>query len=189
MSINVLVGDTAIKKSANKLRDYTFSLDIRQTLGGDYVIYDHADIDIVVMPEMKKVVAFPKDKISEVTYDTESRLFDFLTKKGVIARDSVQSGNVYASLQGLFEAPPKPKEGEPIDPVQPVIFAIAKFIEDERPRYEYMKQMEKEEEEYYTQANDDNSTELGEVPHAREKGSIRPGVFYQNYMHHGYYNR
>ena len=130
MSINVLVGDKAIKRDANQLRDYTFSLDIRQTLGGDYVIYDHPDIDIVVMPKMKKVVAFPKDKISEVTYDTESRLFDFLTKKGVIARDSVQSGNVYASLQGLFEEPKKPQEGEPVDPIQPVIFTIAKFIEN-----------------------------------------------------------
>ena len=114
MSISVLVGDDTIKKSNNKLRDYKFSLDIRQTLGGDYVIYDHPDIDIVVMPKLKKVVAFPKDKISELTYDTESRLFDFLTKKGVIARDSVQGGNVYASLQGLFETPPEPKgkEGE-----------------------------------------------------------------------------
>ena len=189
MSINVLVGDNAIKRDGNKLRDYTFSLDVRKTLGGDYVIYDHPDIDIVVMPKMKKVVAFPKDKISEVTYDTESRLFDYLTKKGVITRDSVQSGNVYASLQGLFEEPAKPLEGEPLDPVQPVMFALAKFIENERPRYEYMKRMEEEEEEYYTKATDDNSTELGQVPHERQKGSIRPGIYYQNYMHHGYYNR
>jgi len=196
MSISVLVGDDTIKKSNNKLRDYKFSLDIRQTLGGDYVIYDHPDIDIVVMPKLKKVVAFPKDKISELTYDTESRLFDFLTKKGVIARDSVQGGNVYASLQGLFETPPEPKakkgEEEPakaLDAVQPVLFSIAKFIEDEKPRYEYVKQMEEEEEEYYTEPNEDNSTELGKVPHAREKGSIRPGIFYQSYMHNRYYRR
>lgn len=195
MSIGIRVGDKAIKKNNNKLRDYKFSLDIRQTLGGDYVIYDHPDIDIVIMPKLKKVVAFPKDKISELTYDTESRMFDYLTKKGVIARDSVQGGNVYASLQGLFETPvqPKAKEGaeaaEALDPLQPVLFSIAKFIEDERPRYEYLQKMEEEEEDYYTEPTEDNSTGLGEVPHAREKGSIRPGIYYQSYMHNRYYRR
>ena len=129
MSISVLVGDKAIKKSGTELKDYKFSLDMRQTLGGDYVIYDHPDIDIVVMPKMKKSVAFPKDKISDLTYDTESRLFDYLTKKGIIARDSVQGGNVYASLQGLLEEPKAPAEGDAMDPIQPALFGIAKFIE------------------------------------------------------------
>ena len=189
MSISVLVGDNAIKKSGTKLKDYKFSLDIRQTLGGDYVIYDHPDIDIVIMPKMKKIVAFPKDKISDLTYDTESRLFDYLTKKGIVARDSVQGGNVYASLQGLLEQPKAPAEGDPMDPIQPALFGIAKFIESERPRFEYLSKMEDEEEEYYTQPTDDNSTELGKVPHAREKGSIRPGIYYQSYMHNRYYRR
>ena len=189
MSINVLVGDKTIKRSGAKLKDYKFSLDIRQTLGGDYVIYDHPDIDIVIMPDMKKIVSFPKDKISDLTYDTQSRLFDYLTKKGIVARDSIQSGNVYASLQGLIEEPKKPREGDPLDPIQPAMFGIAKFIEAEKPRYEYMKRMEEEEEDYYTHPTDDNSTELGKVPHAREKGTIRPGIYYQSYMHNRYYRR
>ena len=195
MPINILVGDNAVKRDGGKLKNYKFSLDIRQTLGGDYVIYDHPDIDIVIMPKLKKVVAFPKDKISDLTYDTESRLFDFMTKKGVIARDSIQGGNVYASLQGLFETPPTPKpsgEGEekkPLDALQPVLFTIAKFIETEKPRYEYLNKLEDEDEEYYTEPTEDNSTELGKVPHAREKGTIRPGIYYQSYMHNRYYRR
>lgn len=195
MSIKVFVGEKSISRDENKLRDYKFSLDMRQTLGGDYVVYDHPDIDIVVMPKMKKVVAFPKDKISDLTYDTESRLFDFMCKKGVVARDSVQGGNVYASLQGLFETPPQPKgkQGEeaqdPLDPLQPILFIIGKFIEMEKPRYEYLKRMDEEEEEYLTNPNDSNSTELGEVPHAREKGTIRPGIYYQSYMHNRFYRR
>ena len=146
-------------------------MDIRQTLGGDYVIYDHPDIDIVIMPKLKKVVAFPKDKISELTYDTESRMFDYLTK--VIARDSVQGGNVYASLQGLFETPvqPKAKQGEEaaesLDPLQPVLFSIAKFIEDERPRYEY-EEDGRGRRDYYTEPTEDNSTGLGEVIEKRK---------------------
>jgi len=189
MAINVLVGDKAIKRDGNKLKDYKFSLDMRQTLGGDYVIYDHHDIDIVIMIKLNKIVAFPKDKISEITYDTESRLFDYMTKKGIVSRDSIQAGNVYASLQGVIEVPKAVEDGEPIDPLQPALFAIAKFIEMEKPRYEYMDRMEEEEEEYITSPADDNSTNLGEVPHAAEKGSIRPGIYYQSYMHNRYYRR
>ncbi len=195
MSIKIFVGEKSISRDANKLRDYKFSLDMRQTLGGDYVIFDHPDIDIVVMPQMKKVVAFPKDRISDMTYDTESRLFDFMCKKGVVARDSIQGGNVYASLQGLFETPPKPTAAEgaepqdPLDPLQPVLFVIGKFIEMEKPRYEYIKKLDEEEEDYYTDPTDASSTELGEVPHAREKGTIRPGIYYQAYMNNRFYRR
>ena len=52
-----------------------------------------------------------------------------------------------------------------------------------------MKKMEEEEEDYYTNPTDDNSTALGEVPHSREKGTIRPGIYYQSYMHNRYYRR
>jgi len=130
-----------------------------------------------------------------MTYDTESRLFDFMCKKGVVARDSVQGGNVYASLQGLFETPPKPTAAEgaeqqdPLDPLQPVLFVIGKFIEMEKPRYEYIKKLDEEEEDYYTDPTDASSTELGEVPHAREKGTIRPGIYYQAYMSNRFYRR
>ncbi len=191
MSIKVLVGDKAIKRDGNELRNFKFSLDVRETLGGDYIVSDHHDIDIVIMKKFNKIVAFPKDKISELTYDTQSRFFDFMVKKGIVSRDSIQSGNVYASLQGLIEvpkAPTKPEESA-MDPVQTALFGIAKFIETEKPRYEYHKRMEEEEEDYYTEPNPEESTELGEVPHAREKGTIRPGIYYQSYMHNRYYRR
>ena len=191
MSIKVLVGDKAIKRDNNELRNFKFSLDVRETLGGDYIVSDHEDIDIVVMKKFNKIVAFPKDKISELTYDTQSRFFDFMVKKGIVSRDSIQSGNVYASLQGLIEVPKPPSEpeGAAMDPVQAALFGIAKFIEVEKPRYEYHKKMDEEEEEYYTNPSSEESTELGEVPHAREKGTIRPGIYYQSYMHNRYYRR
>tara|TARA_B100000131_G_scaffold238213_1_gene230372 strand:+ start:1477 stop:2040 length:564 start_codon:yes stop_codon:yes gene_type:complete len=183
MSIDVFVGDKAVRKHNNQFNKIEFKLDIRKTLGGDYVIYDHEEMDIVVSPKTKKIVAFAKDSISEMVYDTQSRFFDFLTKKGVISRDSVQAGNVYASMQGKLEA----AGSEDIDPVQVAIYSIAKFVEDERPKYEFLKQIEKEEEEMLTDPTDEEATELGEVPHAREKGSIRPGIYYQAYMNNRFY--
>ena len=60
---------------------------------------------------------------------------------------------------------------------------------DEDPSDDHSEEMEEEEEEYYTKPTDANSTELGEVPHAREKGTIRPGIYYQSYMQNRYYRR
>ena len=36
----------------------TKELKIRKTLGGDLVIFDHRDIDIVLMPKKNKIVSF-----------------------------------------------------------------------------------------------------------------------------------
>ena len=183
MSVNVLVGDKAVRKYKNELNKFQFNLDLRKTLGGDYAIYDHKEIDIVVMPKIKKIVEFAKDSISDLTYDTQARFFDYLTKKGVVSRDSVQAGNVYASLQGKLEVP----ASQEVDPIQVAIFSVAKFIEEEEPKYEYLDHMEDEEEKWLTEPTDDEATELGDVPHAREKGSIRPGIYHQSYMHNRFY--
>ena len=74
-------------------------LDIRRTLDGDIMIFDHADIDIVVMKEKQKIVSFPKDMMSEVVYGAQDRLFKFLRRKGLIKIDSIIGGSIYGSLE------------------------------------------------------------------------------------------
>ena len=59
--------------------------------------------------------------------------------------------------------------------------------EEEKPKYQYLKDMEEEEEKWLTEPVDDESTELGDVPHAREKGSIRPGIYHNSYMNNRFY--
>ena len=41
----------------------TMELNIRKTLGGNLMIMDHDDIDIVLLPEQNKIIAFPKDSM------------------------------------------------------------------------------------------------------------------------------
>ena len=41
----------------------TIELNARKTLDGDIMIFDHEDMDIVVMPSKKKVITIPKDLI------------------------------------------------------------------------------------------------------------------------------
>jgi hypothetical protein len=161
----------------------TVSLDVRKTLGGDLVIYDHEDIDIVVSPKNKNVIAFAKDEISDIVYDAQSRLYDYLVKKGVVKRDSVQGGNVYGSMQGDLEE----ATGEGVDAVQVAILNLTKFMEEEAPRFMYQRMFDEQEEEALTDPDGEDSTELGEVPHKREKGSIRPGIYRNAYMHNRFY--
>ena len=80
------------------LHEIKFKLNIREAHNGDLMIFDHPDIDIVIMREKKKVVTFAKDLATDVVYGTSSRLMERLQKKGVIAFETIQGGNVYGSL-------------------------------------------------------------------------------------------
>jgi hypothetical protein len=161
----------------------TVSLDIRKTLGGDLAIFDHEDIDIILSPKNKTVLAFAKDEVSDVVYDAQSRLFDYLSKKGVVSRDSVEGANVYGSMQATLEEPID--EGQ--DAINIAVLNITKFMEEEAPRFMYQRMYDEQEEERITDPDGEESTELGEVPHKREKGSIRPGIYRNAYMHNRFY--
>ena len=80
----------------------SFKLNARKTLNGDIMIFDHTDIDIIVLTEKKKIIAFAKDIMSDVVYGAESRLFEYLKRRGVVSYDSIQGGNVYGSLEAVI---------------------------------------------------------------------------------------
>ncbi len=69
------------------------------------------------------------------------------------------------------------------------IYCIYKFLKEERPYYDYLGDYEEMLDNYYTDPTQEDSTELGEVPQATEKGSIRPGynhsAYWMSYMLEG----
>ena len=77
MTVRVIIGKEEEKPSpvVSKLE-----MKIRRTMDGDYMITDHTEVDIIVMTKKMKVVAFPKNLMSDTIYGTETRLFKFLTK-------------------------------------------------------------------------------------------------------------
>jgi len=149
----------------------TMELNIRKTLAGHLMIMDHDDIDIVLLPEQNKIIAFPKDAMSDVIYGTQDRLFYFLEKKGLIEYGSIRSGNVYGSMEAKMAEPVE----EGVSSLQTAVYSVGKFIEEEKPYFMTMKAYEEREEQEMMNPDDENSTELGEVPHQAEKGSLRPG--------------
>ena len=76
MSVSIKIGKPT--ESEKEIPVTKVELNIRKTLDGDIMIFDHADIDIIIMKDKKKIVAFPKDIMSEVVYGAQDRLFKFL---------------------------------------------------------------------------------------------------------------
>tara|TARA_Y100000296_G_C5154062_1_gene248019 strand:- start:969 stop:1565 length:597 start_codon:yes stop_codon:yes gene_type:complete len=143
-------------------------LKVRKTLEGNLMITDHEDIDIVLVPAQSKIVALPKEHMSEDVYVTQNRLFDFLVKKGVIMPETIQGGNVYGAMEARIPV------NDTVDVNQVGLFIINKFIEEEKPYFMSEKTFEKQQEAHYTDPDEEDSTELGEVSHAAQKGSMPP---------------
>ena len=74
------------------------------------------------MVEKKKLVAFPKDIMSEVVYGAESRLMEWMRQNGIIEYDSIQGGNVYGSLEGKIH------ESKERDSIKSAIYQLSEWI-------------------------------------------------------------
>ena len=73
-------------------------------------------------------------------------------------------------MEGMLEGKPEDKDRLPL-----IVGNIEKFIDSERPYFEYVEKYKQMEDDYMLDPSREDSTELGEVPQAKEKGGIRPG--------------
>ena len=152
--------------------DASVQLNARRTLEGNLMIMNHDHIDIVVMTEKRKVVTFPKDDAIEDVYPTQNRLFNLLCKRGIIAHESIQGGNVFNSLEA--EIP----DSKIANSLQAAVYVISEFIHTEEITKRRAEEYEAAVDKLYLEPDDEHSTELGEVPQGPDKGSIRPGYYY-----------
>ena len=160
MAINIKIGD-------KNPEGISLKLNIRKTISGDIQVCDHSDVDIVILPDKKKIIVFAKSSLNDEVYDTQDRFFNFLALKGVIKRESVQSGDVYGSMMAEY-----PDAVNDANTTQLVVFNIGKFIEEEKPHMEMEAHFEEEFERSLTEPNEENSTELGDVEQKEKKGGM-----------------
>ena len=167
MTIKITVSEGP-KETPNTV---TFSLNARKTLDGDLMIFDHNEIDIILMPQKNKIVAFAKDEISEEVYEAQDRFFKFLSSKGVVAYDSIQGGNVYSSMEAAI------LESKEVNQYDTTLLVINKFIEAEKPLMDFEKAWSEEEEKRLTDPGPKDSTEFDpEKYHRSRQGSIPPNA-------------
>jgi len=147
------------------------NLKARRTMNGEIMIYDHPEMDIVVSPGGNKIVSIPKEQYGNHIYATQSRLFDHLSKKGVVDPAKIRSGNVFGSLEGAMLVVEESQK-ELINPSQVAIYSIAKFLQQEAPLYNFYREYEQSFEDELTDPPDDDTTRLGKIPHEPRQGTV-----------------
>ena len=177
MAITIRVGNEANKKLV------TLEMDIRKSLSGDLMIFDHGDIDIVLSAQQNKVIAFPKEVISDYVYGAQNRLFTFLRKRGVVIPESIQAGSFYGSFEATMETP----ANEDMSAAKLTLVNISNFITEERPYFESTEAIISMTDDEFIDPDKEDSTELGEVPQVVDQGSLRKGFvrdpYAMNYLY------
>lgn len=171
MAITIKVGPAASPTIV------TLELNIRKSIEGDLMIFDHGDIDIVVSPGKKKIVTFPKENINDLVYGAQNRLFAYLHQRGIVVPESIQAGAFYGAIEGTLQ---ENKDETSLGPKMALI-NISEFIEEERPYFEAVEAIVAMDDEQLVHPDKEDSTELGEVPQKVDQGSIYPGFIRDPY--------
>jgi len=158
------------------IKEFIETLEIKKSLGGHLMIFNHRDINVVVKTKERKIVTYSKGNFSDIVYNTQNRFFNFLTENGVIEPETIRGSNVFGALLAEY---PQNKEIKNLAEV--VLYNIALFMLDETKYMEQVKKAEIEREEELLDPSDEKSTELGEVPQETTKGTAQP--FYPGYSY------
>ena len=171
MPVNVTIG------SKEQPRTIKLELNARKSMAGDIMIFDHADIDIVLSPGGNKVVVFPKDTMNDMVYGAQNRLFTHLQKRGIVIPESIQAGSFFGAFEANFQQP----FSEAIDAAKLALVNISEFITEERPYFESTEAIISMADDELLHPDKTDSTELGEVPQKTDQGSIKPGYIRSPY--------
>jgi len=165
MAITIKIG------KGDESQSIKLEMDIRKSISGDLMIFDHGDIDIILSTGSNKITAFPKETMNDLVYGAQNRLFAFLRRKGIIIDESIQAGSFCGAMEGQMQKPFK----ESIETAKIALINIDKFIEEERPYFESLEAIVAMDDDQLIHPDNEDSTDLGEVPQSTEQGSIRPG--------------
>ncbi len=145
-------------------------LEMKRSLSGQIMVFNHIDMDIVLDEQNGKVTAYSKKDFGELVYMSQNRLFDFLFKKGVILPESIRGSNVFGAIEGTY-----PKEAAIDNLTEIVLYNIATFMNSEKDYIKSFENVEDIEDQRVLHPDKEDSTELGEVPQEDKKGTLSPG--------------
>jgi len=146
------------------------NLDMKRSLSGQIMVFNHIDMDIVLDESTGKVTAYSKKDFGELVYKSQNRLFDYLFQKGVILPESVKGSNVFGSIEAAY-----PKEAKVENLTEIVLYNIAGFMKEEQSYIKSFEYVDEVEDERLLHPDKEDSTELGEVPQKEKKGTLSPG--------------
>jgi len=164
---------TSIEIDVEPIPNQRISLDVRRTLDNNYIIYDHPLFDIVVNPDKNKIMTFVKKSAKTQTYPHQDAFFDYLKTRGVILPDTVKGGNIFGSIEATYPANKK------VDIVKVILLNIFMFFREALPGLMKALDYDFETDRMILDPDGSDSTEYGEVPQQKRKGTMDP--FYTQY--------
>ena len=178
---DIRASDTA--EETKPILDAIVSLEVRKTVDGKIMILDHLHLDIILDTAKSKITTFPKNELTDEIYGFQNDYFKFLTQNGIILPESIQSGNIFGSLEAKY--PVAADEG--VNTTQVLLISTKKFLDQQNPAYEAQEFIENELEDHLVEPDPEYSTELGEVPEEPKKGAITPYRIRRYLSGYGYY--
>jgi hypothetical protein len=161
----------------------TVELQIRKTLGGNLLIMDHDKMNIVVSPSAKTVSVIPKMYSGDNSniYSYQRDLIQSLEEGGVVSHNMIQGGLKFGVLEAKIE-----ESGEGIDSIQVALLEIEKYIKKSLGEEIKSAQYDKDIEDRFTDPEDSETTELGEVTPTEETPYGRASTYDIPYSFVGY---
>lgn len=150
----------------NEEKEVYVELDITRTLDDNLIINDHPYFSIIISDNHNKIITIPKKGYDEYTLPRQMKFFDFMCAKGVVAYGSVHGTIMHQSLEG------KLPHNLDVNSIQVALMCIYDFIKVEFDKDLKSKEHRDKFEKALLDPSDEDSTELGDVPHETEKGSI-----------------
>ena len=131
--INISIKDA---KQLEYIREQIKVLELKKSLSGKLMIFNHRDIDIVLDEKSKRITTYSKGQFSEMVYNTQNRFFRFLFEKGIVEIDTVKGTNVFGAIAATYSDDVNLQHLTEV-----VLYNIATFIRKEK---DYMDAFDKE---------------------------------------------
>ena len=141
-------------------------LDVRKSLDGHIMIFDHRFFDIILIPYKNKVLTIPKPNQNLDVYEMMNHFYEFMRMRGAIVDGSIRSGNVFGSLEAFYPV------NEEINVLQVLLLLVREYLNEHAGTFSKLFKYMDDVEDLYVDPPEKDSTEYGEVPQASEKGAL-----------------
>ena len=156
MTIKIKIGTP--KEEEKKETQARVSLNISKTLANNLLITDHQQLDIVIEPKTRKIIALPKPYVEEDVYSYQKDLMDTLFRGGVLIEPRPEGGLRYGVVEAEYPS------SEEVDALQVVLYEVEKFIRKSTALDAGWREYDKNIEDRFTDPTDKDSTAYGEIP-------------------------
>ena len=175
MTIKIKIGKPEEEKKPVQAQ---VRLEIKKSVDGNLLITDHEYIDIMVVPESRKIITMPKPFVEKDTYEYQKSLMYSLFKGGLLGPEAAQGGARFGVMEAVFPV------SDSINPLQALLLQVEKYIRESAAHDFKAREYDENIEDNFTDPPADETTKWGEIPPYQDNPEAQQTN--QNYTFAGY---